>query len=77
MRVHFELKYGADSISQARVSAYEQIADFMEVSAVAVPTLVDIELRVGIPDPEKDSGVGTKFVVTAYGNVKNIIAKPF
>jgi hypothetical protein len=77
MRVHFELKYGADTIDQARSNAYLEIAKFMEVDEASVPGLVDIELKVGIPDPEKDSGLTTHFAVTAYGNVKNSIAKPF
>lgn len=76
MRVHFELKYGAQSLELARIAAYEQIANFMGVSEAAVPALVDIELKVGIPDPEKDSGIEAGFVVTAFGNVKHSIAKP-
>lgn len=76
MRVHFELKYGADTVDQARATAYEEIAKFMSVSEAAVPALVDVELKVSIPDPEKDSALTTHFVVTAYGNVKHSIAKP-
>ena len=77
MRVHFELRYGADTLEQASTMAHEEIAKFMSVDVVAVPALVDIELKVSIPDPEKDSGLTTHFVATAYGNVKHRIAKPF
>lgn len=76
MRVHFELKYGADTIGRARITAYEEIAKFMEVTEAAVPALVDIELKITVPDPEKDADLVGRFAVTAYGNVKNIIAKP-
>jgi hypothetical protein len=76
MRVHFELKYGADTIEQARAYAYEKIAKFMSITEAAVPALVDVELKVAIPDPEKDSDLTTNFVVTAFGNVKHSIAKP-
>jgi hypothetical protein len=76
MRVHFELKYGADTIDQARSMGYEEIAKFMGVSENAVPALVDVELRVAMPDPEKDSDLTTRFVITAFGNVKHSIAKP-
>jgi hypothetical protein len=77
MRVHFELKYGADTLDQARATAYEEVAKFMSVDEAAAPALVDIELKVGIPDPEKDSGLTSHFIVTAYGNVKHSVAKPF
>lgn len=77
MRVHFELKYGAETLDQARVEACKRIAAFMDVTEAAVPALVDIELKVGIPDPEKDPGFTANFAVTAYGNLKNSIAKPF
>ena len=76
MRVHFELKYGAETLDQARFEAYKRIAAFMDVTEEAVPGLVDLELRVGIPDPENDLGFTANFAVTAYGNVKNSIAKP-
>jgi hypothetical protein len=76
MRVHFELKYGADTIEQARDNAYAEIAKFMSATEAAVPSLVDVELKVSIPDPEKDSGLTTHFSVTAYGNVKHSIATP-
>lgn len=76
MRVHFELKYGADTVDEARDTAYEQIAKFMSVTEAAVPALVDVELKVSAPDPEKDSGITSNFVVTVFGNVKHSIAKP-
>lgn len=77
MRVHFELKYGANTLDEARATAYEEVAKFMSVDELAAPALVDIELKVSIPDPEKDSALTTRFVVTAYGNVKHSVAKPF
>lgn len=77
MRVHFELKFGADTVESARELAYQEVAKFMQVSEEAVPALVDLELKVGIPDPEKDSALTTHFVITAFGNVKHSIAKPF
>jgi hypothetical protein len=76
MRVHFELKYGAETLDQARVEAYKRIAAFMDVTEVAVPVLVDLELKVSIPDPEEDPSFTANFAITAYANVKNIIAKP-
>lgn len=77
MRVHFELKFGADTVESAREIAYQEVAKFMEVREDAVPALVDLELKVAIPDPEKDSGLTTHFVITAFGNIKHSIAKPF
>lgn len=77
MRVHFELRYGADTLEQASSMAYEEVAKFMSIDVAAVPALVDIELKVSIPDPEKDSELTTHFIATAYGNVKHSIAKPF
>jgi hypothetical protein len=77
MRVHFELKYGADTLDEARATAYEEVAKFMGVDELAAPALVDIELKVSVPDPKKDSDLATSFVVTAFGNVKHSVAKPF
>lgn len=77
MRVHFELKFGADTVEGARETAYQKVAKFMQVSEEAVPALVDLELKVSIPDAEKDSELTTDFVITAFGNVKHSIAKPF
>lgn len=76
MRVHFELKYGADTVDQARATAYEEIAKFMGVTEAAVPALVDVELKVAIPDTEKDPELTTHFAITAFGNIKHSIAKP-
>jgi hypothetical protein len=76
MRVHFELKYGADTVAEATEAAYEQIAKFMEVQELAVPALVDVELKVSLPDPEKDKDLNNNFLVTAFGNVKHSIVKP-
>lgn len=76
MRVHFELKIGADTVESARELAYQEVAKFMQVSEDAVPALVDLELKVSIPDPEKDSLLTTHFAVTVFGNVKHSIAKP-
>lgn len=77
MRVHFELKYGADTLEQAQATAYQEVAKFMSVDETAAPGLVDVELKVSIPDPEKDSGLTTHFAVTAYGNIKHSVIKPF
>lgn len=76
MRVNFELRYGADTLEQAVSMAHEEVAKFMSIDVVAVPALVDIELKISIPDPEKDSGLTNHFIATAYGNVKHSIAKP-
>jgi hypothetical protein len=77
MRLHFELKYGADNITEARAMIYGEIAKFMELDEASVPALVEVEFRVHTPDPESDSHLRGRFSVTAYANVKNIIAKPF
>ena len=77
MRIHFELKYGVDTLDQARKLAYEEVAKFMGIDESAAPGAVDIELKVSIPDPEKDSGITGHFIVIAFGNIKNSIAKPF
>jgi hypothetical protein len=77
MRVHFELKYGAETLDQARVEAYKRVASFMDVTEAEVPALIDLEVKVAVPDPEKDLGFTANFAVTAYVNVKNSIAKPF
>lgn len=76
MRVHFELKYGSDDVEKAHKSAQLLISKFMQVEESAVPSLVDVELRVSLPDPEKDKDWQYKYVITAYGNVKHSIAKP-
>ncbi len=77
MRVHFELRYGVDTIDQAREIAHEKIAKFLDVNESAVPALVDMELKISNVDPEKDKHITHSLVATAYANVKHSIAKPF
>lgn len=77
MRVHFELKYGADNIDQARSAANEQIAKFMNVAEAAVPAIVDVELKVSLHDlKDGDTIPEGDFAITAFGNIKHSIATP-
>lgn len=76
MHVNFELKFGANTLADAKTTATEEVSKFLEVSAESVANSVDLELKVAIPDPEKDNTT-YHFMVTAYGRVKNSIAKPF
>lgn len=75
MHVNFELKFGANTIAEAKQTAVEEVSKFLEISDESVANSVDLELKVGIPDPEKDKTTH-HFMVTAYGRVKNSIAKP-
>lgn len=79
MRVNFELKFGADSLEEAKKEAYERVAAFLELTIEDVPRAVDLELKVGTFDPEKDAAISPAgpYLVTAYGNLKHSIAKPF
>lgn len=76
MRVHFELKFGASSIEEATAGAYNRVAEFMQVTEESVSEIVDLELKISVPDPEKDKGIDSPFLVTAFGNIKNSISKP-
>ena len=76
MRIHFELKYGVETIDEARSIAQEKIAKFMEVNEAAVPALVDIELKISNVDPEKDKDIKTAFVAIAHANLKHSVATP-
>jgi cyanate lyase len=77
MRVNFELKFGADTYKAAQEEAYREVAKFLSLDEEAVKNSVDLELKVAIPDAEKDTQYNGHFLVTAYGHVKNSISKPF
>ena len=75
MRVNFELKFGTNTLAEAKATAYEEVAKFLDISKEEAPNATDLELKVSIPDPEKDKTT-YHFMFTAYGNVKTSIAKP-
>ena len=75
MRVSFELKFSADTLEAAKAVAHEEVAKFLSISESAVPDSVDLELKVGIPDPEKNIYSG-HFIITAYGSLKKTLLHP-
>jgi len=75
MRVAFELKFSADTLESAKATAYEEVAKFLNITESAVADSVDLELKVGIPDPEKNLYSG-HFVITAYGSLKKTLLHP-
>jgi hypothetical protein len=77
MRVHFELKLSVDTFADAKKAACEEVSKFLDIPLTQVESSIDLEFKVSIPDPEKDTLVNGHFIVIAYGNVKNSIAKPF
>jgi hypothetical protein len=75
MRVNFELKFGADTLEEAKKSAHEEVAKFLGIDESTVSDSVDLELKVAIPDPEKDKYSG-HFAITAFGSVKKSVVRP-
>lgn len=74
MRVRFETTHYVHNLSEAREGAIKSAADFLEVSDVAAPALVEFEFKVETLD--SDSDYRTPFKVTAYGSVKNSVLRP-
>jgi hypothetical protein len=75
MRVNFELKFSADTLEAAKSLAYEEVSKFLGVEESAVADSVDLELKVGIPDPEKNIYSG-HFIITAFGSLKKSVIHP-
>jgi hypothetical protein len=75
MRVNFELKFSADTLEAAKLMAHEEVAKFLNIDESVVADSVDLELKVGIPDPEKNLYSG-HFIITAYGSLKKSVLHP-
>jgi hypothetical protein len=75
MRVNFELKFSADTLEMAKSMAYEEVSKFLNIDQSIVADSVDLELKVGIPDPEKNIYSG-HFIITAYGSLKKSVLHP-
>jgi hypothetical protein len=75
MRVNFELKFSVDTLEDAKKMAAEEVAKFLNIDEASVADSVDLELKVSIPDPEKNTYSG-HFIVTAFGSVKKSVARP-
>lgn len=82
MRTSFELKFVADNLDEAKEIAIGKVALFLNIDKSDVEDSVSLELKVSYPEsktiPEiEQSTSGTSFVVTAYGSVKQSVAKTF
>lgn len=75
MRVNFELKFSADTLDAAKTMAHEEVSKFLGIDQSAVADSVDLELKVGIPDPEKNL-YSSHFIITAYGSLKKTLLHP-
>ena len=75
MRINFELKFSADTLEDAKKMAAEEVAKFLNIDESAVADSVDLELKVSIPDPEKNVYSG-HFIITAFGSVKKSVVRP-
>lgn len=82
MRTSFELKITADDITEAKEEAIKRVAKFLNLPEDSLLDHVNMELKVSYPDAKTLADIaqnmdGTTFVVTAYGSVKQSVAKPF
>ena len=75
MRVNFELKFSVDTLEAAKAEAYAEVAKFLNLDIDAATNAVDLELKVTIPDPEKNPYSG-HFVIVAYGSLKKSVIHP-
>ena len=75
MRVNFELKFSVDTLEDAKAQAYEEVSKFLNIDISAAPAAVDLELKVSIPDPEKNPYSG-HFIIVAYGSLKKSVIHP-
>jgi hypothetical protein len=74
MRVRFENTFYVDNIAEARLEADRAAAEFLEISELAVPALIDFEFKV--ETPKIDELATGKYKITAYGSVKNSVLRP-
>lgn len=82
VRTSFELKLSADDVTEAKQEAIKRIATFLNIPEDSVEDSVQLELKVSYPEAKTLADVaqnmdGTTFIVTAFGSVKQSIAKPF
>ncbi len=82
MRTSFELKIVASDIDEAKEKATLEIAKFLKIDASEVEDRVSIELKVSYPKAETIAEIEAAmsaqvYQVTAYGSVKQSVAKPF
>ncbi len=82
MRTSFELKLVASTLEEAKAVASTQISNFLGISPDELEDRVSIELRISYPKAETVSEIeeavaANVFQVTAFGSVKQGVAKPF
>jgi hypothetical protein len=82
VRTSFELKIVASDIDEAKEKATLEIAKFLKIDASEVEDRVSIELKVSYPKAETIAEIEAAmsaqvYQVTAYGSVKQSVAKPF
>jgi hypothetical protein len=82
MRTSFELKFLADTLTEASNLATKEISRFLGIEEKSVPDAVSLELKVSYPKAETVSEIEASveaqtFQVTAYGSVKQSAARPF
>lgn len=82
MRTSFEIKIVASNIDEARDKAVAEISRFLGITESEVEDRVSMELKVSYPKaetvPEIEAAMSAQiFQVTAFGSVKQSVAKPF
>lgn len=82
MRTSFELRLVASTIEEARSVASKEIARFLQIEEKDLEDKVSMELKVSYPKAESISEIEQSmasqvFQITAYGTVKQSVAKPF
>lgn len=82
MRTSFELKIVASTLEEAKSIAAKQMSEFLEIAESELEDKVSVELKVSYPKAETvseiEETVASKvFQVTAFGSVKQSVAKPF
>ena len=75
MRIHFELKYGANTLAGAKEIALQKAADFIGVSVETVESRLDIELKISIPEKDGDFSE-YKYQILAHGAVRTNTINP-
>jgi len=83
VRTSFELKILATTVKEAKKTAIEEIATFLEIEESEVLDSVNIELKVSYAEAKTRSEIAQEqddlngFVVTVFGSVKQSVTKPF
>jgi hypothetical protein len=77
MRVNFDLKIYAQTYKEAKLQAYQAIANFLSIPIEGVPEMVDVELRVTQVKEKDAAKYSNELEVSVFANVKQSVFKPF